>query len=207
MTRGFILIGLFCFSLQAQFDNLVTTDDGSMLLFQSTWRLAGSNDTNLLKIFRWDAKGFNLVFSPPGPGMAEPPYESAPFLSGDGKISGFVVYPGCSGAACSSVKPTLVLNGATAPAGIPTATVLQISRNGRFLAAGTTVVDLTTGSVAQVSPGDIAAGGRCGLGNNGGLLTLTLHQAFIVNSVDLKLSTRPGLVIVMCMVPVKRDGG
>jgi len=47
MIRSFILIGVFSLSLQAQFDNLVTTDDGSTLLFQSTWRLAGSNDTNL----------------------------------------------------------------------------------------------------------------------------------------------------------------
>jgi uncharacterized protein (TIGR03437 family) len=194
MTWRCILIGLFCFSLQAQFDNLTTTDDGSTLLFQSRWRLSGSNDTNLLKIFQGDAKGFGLVFSPPDPGLAEPPYESPPFLSGDGKISGFVVYPGCSGV-CSSVKPRLVLNGATAPAGISTAAVFQISRNGRFLAAGTTVVDLTIGSAAQVSPGDIAAG-RFGLGNNGGLLTLTLHQVFIIHSADLKLSTKPGLVIV-----------
>jgi hypothetical protein len=64
------------------------------------------------------------------------------------------------------------LNGATAPAGISTAVPYQVSRNGRFLASGTTVVDLTTGTATQVSPGDVAAGG--GLGNNGGLLTLTL---------------------------------
>ena len=168
MIRSCILIGLFSLSLQAQFDNLVTTDDGSTLLFQSTWRLAGSNDTNLLKIFRWDGKGFSLEFSPPNPGLAEPPSESAPFLSGDGKIWGFVIHPGCSGAACSSVKPTLVIHGATA--GMATASVTQISRNGRFLAAGTTVLDLTTGGVVQVSPGDIAASGHLGLGNNGGLL-------------------------------------
>jgi uncharacterized protein (TIGR03437 family) len=62
------------------------------------------------------------------------------------------------------------------------------------------VADLTTGTVAQVSPGDIAAGGRPGLGNSGGLLTLILHQAFIVHSVDLKLSTRPGFVIVTAPV-------
>src|SRR5437764_7178766 len=105
MIRSFIVIGLFSLSLAAQFDNLVTTDDGSTLLFQSTWRLAGSNDANLLKIFRWDAKGFSLVFSPANPGLAEPPYETAPFLSGDGKIWGFVVFQGCAGASCSSGKP------------------------------------------------------------------------------------------------------
>src|ERR1035441_7040684 len=133
MIRVFILIGLFSLSLQAQFDNLVTTDDGSTLLFQSTWRLAGSNDTNLLKIFRWDAKGFSPIFSPPNPGFSEPPYESPPFHGGDGKISGYVLYAVCSGAACSSQKPTLVLNGATTPAGISPTAVIQVSHNGRFL--------------------------------------------------------------------------
>src|ERR1035438_10870032 len=174
MVRSFILIGLFSLPLRAQFGSLVTTDDGSTLLFQSTWRLAGSNDTNLLKIFRWDAKGFSLIFSPPNPGLAEPPYESPPFLSGEGRISGYVVYAGCSGAACSSQNPTLVLNGATAPAGISPTAGIQVSHNGRFLAAGTTVVDLTTGKATDVAPGDIPAGR--GLGNNGGLLTLTLIQ-------------------------------
>src|SRR3982751_509968 len=163
MVRSFILIGLFSLSLRAQFDNLVTTDDGSTLLFQSTWRLAGSSDTNLLKIFRWDAKGFSLIFSPPNPGLAQPPSESPPFLSGDGKISGYVAYAGCSGAACSSQKPTLVLNGTTAPAGISLAAGIQVSRNGRFLAAGTTVVDLMTGKATDVAPGDVPAGR--GLGN------------------------------------------
>ena len=198
MIRGSLLIGLFCVSLQAQFNNLVTTDDGGTLLFQSTWRLAGTNDTNLLKIFRWDAKGFGLVFSPPNPGFAEPPYESAPFMSGDGTISGYIVYPGCTGSACSSTEPTLILNGAPVPAGIAARVPFQVSRNGRFLASGTSVVDLTSGTATQVSPGDVAAGG--GLGNNGGLLTLTRHQAFIVQSVDLKLSSKPGLVIVTAPV-------
>src|ERR1035438_5881738 len=198
MIRSFILIGLFSLSLQAQFDNLVTTDDGSTLLFQSTWRLAGSNDTNLLKIFRWDAKGFSLIFSPPNPGLAEPPYESPPFLSGEGRISGYVVYAGCSGAACSSQNPTLVLNGATAPAGISPTAGIQVSHNGRFLAAGTTVVDLTTGKETDVGPRDIPP--RPGLGNNGGLLTLTLIQQFIVHSAALKLSSKLGVVIVTAPV-------
>lgn len=198
MIRGVILAGLLSMSLQAQFNNLVTTDDGSTLLFQSTWRLAGSNDTNLLKIFRWDDKGFSLIFSPPNPGLAQPPYESAPFLSGDGKISGYVVYAGCSGAACSGQKPTLVLNGATAPAGISPAAGIQVSRNGRFLAAGTTVVDLTTGKATDVAPGDIPVGQ--GLGNSGGLLTLTLTQQFIVHSAALKLSSKPGVAIVTAPV-------
>jgi uncharacterized protein (TIGR03437 family) len=198
MIRSFILICLFCSSLQAQFDNLVTTDDGTAVLFQSTWRLAGSTDTNLLKIFRWDANGFNLVFSPANPGLAEPPYESPPFLSGDGRISGYVVYAGCSAAACSTRKPTLVLNGATAPVGISPSVEMQVSHNGRFLASGTTVVDLTNGKAADVAPGAIPA--ARGLGNNGGLLTVTPIQQFIIHSAALKLSSKPGVVIVTAPV-------
>lgn len=198
MTRICILIGLFALSLRAQFDSLATTDDGSTLLFQSAWRLAGSNDTNLPKIFRWDATGFSQIFSPPYTGLAQPPYESAPFLSGDGKISGYVAYAGCSGAACSSRQPMLVLNGATAPAGISPAAGIQVSQNGRFLAAGTTVADLSTGKVSDVAPGDLAAGR--GLGNNGGLLTMTLMQQFIIHSAALKLSSKPGVVIVTAPV-------
>jgi uncharacterized protein (TIGR03437 family) len=198
MLRRLILICLFSSSLQAQFDNLVTTDDGSTLLFQSTWRLAGSNDTNLLKIFRWDANGFNLIFSPTNPGLAEPPYESPPFLSGNGRISGYVVYAGCSGTVCSTRKPTLVLNGAAVPAGFLPSAEIQVSQNGRFLAAGTTVVDLTNGKATDVGPGDIPA--VRGLGNTGGLLTLTPIQQFIVHSEVLKLSSKPGVVIVTAPV-------
>jgi hypothetical protein len=47
--------------LCAQFDNLVTTDDGSTLLFQSQWRLAGSGDGNLSKIYSWDSHGFPSI--------------------------------------------------------------------------------------------------------------------------------------------------
>jgi uncharacterized protein (TIGR03437 family) len=189
-----VIILFICFTLHAQFDNLVTTDDGSSFLFQSTWRLAGSNDTNLLKIFRWDAKGFSLVFSPPNPGLAQPPYETSPFLSGDGKISGYLVYAGCTGAACSSTKPTLALDGATVPASIPAFGPFQVSRNGRYLSSGTTVVDLTTGKATDVAPGDITGAGS--LGNNGALLTQTLVAQFIVHSATLKLSSKPGVVIV-----------
>ena len=194
MPRCIIFIVLFCVPLHAQFDNLVTTDDGSSFLFQSTWRLAGSNDTNLLKIFRWDTKGFSLVFSPPNPGLAEPPYETGPFLSGDGKISGYLVYAGCTAAACSSTKPTLVLNGASVPASIPAFGPIQVSHNGRYLSSGTTVVDLTTGKATDVAPGDIT--GAASLGNSGALLTQTLVAQFIVHSATLKLSSKPGVAIV-----------
>jgi len=184
-----------CISLHAQFDDMVTTDDGSVLLFNSPWRLAGSGDSDLQKIFRWDAKGFTLVYSPPDPGFISPPFAFNPLLSGDGKISGYLTYPGCSGSGCSSVKFTLVLNGATVPAALPAAETIQLSRNGRFLAAGSTVVDLSTGAT-RTAAGGFPEGGPFGIGNNGSLLMLTVHQEFIVSNVDLTLSSKPGVLIV-----------
>jgi hypothetical protein len=67
--------------LCAQFDNLVTTDDGSLLLFQSQWRLAGSGDGNLSKIYRWDSHGFTTLFSPVNPGLISPPFATSPVIT------------------------------------------------------------------------------------------------------------------------------
>jgi uncharacterized protein (TIGR03437 family) len=195
MTRGLVLVLLCNFSLWAQFDRMVTTDDGSTLLFQSQWRLAGSNDTNRPKIFRWDSKGFALVYSAPDAPLLSPPSASSPFLSGDGKVSGYTVYPGCSGSTCGTVQYSPVLNGATAPSGLPPSPSVQISRSGRYFAEGSSGVDLTTG-VAQTAPGGIPVGGRFGISNNGALLMLTLHSLFPVGSfVDLTLSTHPDTLI------------
>src|SRR5450432_1513238 len=99
MRRGLVLAAFCCFSLRAQFDEIVTADDGSAVLFRSPWRLAGSNDTAQTKIFRWDRKGFSLVFSAPDSEFLSPPYAFGAFLTGDAGISGYAVYPGCSGAA------------------------------------------------------------------------------------------------------------
>jgi hypothetical protein len=195
MTRALSISAFMCFSLHAQFDDIVTTDDGSVILFNSRWRVAGSGDADLLKIFRWDSKGFTVVYSPSNPGFISPPFAFNPLLTGDGKVSGYVSYPGCSGSGCSSVKSTLVLNGATVPAALPSGGTIQLSRNGRFLAAGSTVVDLSTGAT-RTAAGGFPEGGPFGIGNNGSLLMLTVHQAFIVSNVDLTLSSRPGVLIV-----------
>lgn len=195
MTRGLVLMVLGCLSLRAQFDEMVTTDDGSTVLFRSPWRLAGSNDTAQAKIFRWDAKGFSLVFSPPDSELVIPPYADAPFLTGDGGISGYAVYPGCSEPTCFNVKPTLMLNGATVPAALPSIGPFQISRNGRFLAAGGTIVDLSTGAMQTSQAVVTAVGGRFGIGNNGGLLMLTFFPFPRGALASLTLSNKPGLRI------------
>ena len=95
-----------------------------------------------------------------------------------------------------------MLSGATLPSSIAPAISLQISRNGRYLAAGNTVLDRNTGTLQVVTAGGsggntpLPVGGRFGIGNNGGLLYLVLHQAFIVSPVDLVLSDRPATTIV-----------
>jgi uncharacterized protein (TIGR03437 family) len=192
----------FTLPLCAQFDNLVTTDDGSTLLFQSQWRLAGSGDGNLSKIYRWDSHGFTTVFLPVNPGLISPPSATSPVITGDGAISGYLKYAGCSGSACSNAFYVPVLSGATLPSSIAPAVSLQVSRNGRYLAFGNTVLDRNTGTLQGVTAGGsgglppLPVGGRFGIGNNGGLLYLVLHKAFIVSTVDLVFSGRPATTIV-----------
>jgi len=92
-----------------------------------------------------------------------------------------------------------VLSGATLPSSIAAAASLQVSRNGRYLAAGNSVWDRNTGTLQVVTAGGsggitpLPVGGRFGIGNNGGLLYLVLHKAFIVSTVDLVFSDRPRL--------------
>jgi uncharacterized protein (TIGR03437 family) len=188
--------------LRAQFDNLVTTDDGSALLFQSRWRLTGSGDSNFTKVFRWDSHGFSTIFSPSNPGLIVPPSGSNPFVSGDGAITGYVSFPGCAGSSCSTTSYSVVLSGTTLPPSLPAGPTFQISRNGRYVAAGATVLDRSTGAVQTIKSSDpgssapLTIGGRFGIGNNGGVLFLNLHQVFIFSTVDLVLSSQPGVKIV-----------
>ena len=203
MASALLSAAFLSLPLCAQFDNLVTTDDGSTLLFQSQWRVAGSGDGNLSKIYRWDSHGFTTVFSPVNSGLISRPFATSPVITGDGAISGYLKYAGCSGSACSNTSYVSVLNGATLPSSIaPPAVSLQISRNGRYLADGNTVLDRNTGTAQVVTAGasggppPLPIGGRFGIGNNGGLLYLVLHQVFIVSTVDLVLSDRPATTIV-----------
>lgn len=198
MIRAAFLLAFFCAGLHAQFDSLLTTDDGSVLLFDSAWHLAGTEDSGALRVFRWDVKGFSQISQPATGLFVSPSYVISPVLSGDGKIFGYSLLPGCS-TGCAGMKPTLVLHGAAAPANLTASGNLLLSRNGRYLASGNTVADLSTG-VIQNLPSGFAAGGRYGIGNNGTVLMLVVHQAFIVSSTDLTLSSKPGLVIVTAPV-------
>jgi uncharacterized protein (TIGR03437 family) len=195
MGRVTFLLAFFVLGLHAQFDSLETTDDGSVLLFQSAWHLAGTNDDGLFRIFRWNSQGFGQVSQPATGQFLSPAYVNSPILSGDGKISGYSQVPGCSGTACVAIKATLVLNGANASAGLTPTANIYLSRNGRYLASANTVLDLSTGTTQNLTSG-IPVGGRYGIGNNGTVLLYVVHQAFIVSSMDLTLSTKPGQAIV-----------
>jgi uncharacterized protein (TIGR03437 family) len=199
MFRTALLGAVLCLNACAQFDALQTTDDGSVLLFQSAWRLGGTADVSVSRIFRWDAKGFTQISQPEAGETLNPPYHLSSFLSGDNKVFGYSFIPGCSGAGCTSLKPTLVLNGATAPANLPPSTNMVLSRNGRYLASGNLIADLSTGATQKITTGFIA-GGRCGISNNGGLLVLIVHQSFIVSNTDLVLSTKPDAVIAQAPI-------
>ena len=65
-----------------QIDHLATTDDGSVLLFQSGLRLADTWDGPASKIFRWDGE-FSLLFDPPSsPADLRPGGATSPVISG-----------------------------------------------------------------------------------------------------------------------------
>ena len=203
MTRNLIFAAILCLPVQAQFNSMVTTDDGSTVLFQSAWRMAGSNDGPLQKIFRLDSRGFSVVFSPPDPGLIVSPLATDSAISGDGKIFGYTTFAGCSGTGCGVPRVSLTVSGASLPAGLPQLYPFQISRNGRFLSAGMMVADRTTGSIVNLASitamaqAGAAFGGRFGISDNGGLLLLAIHSVFPVgSSEDLFLSTKPDVKIV-----------
>ena len=203
MIRTLLALSLLHLPLYAQFDNLVTTDDGSTVLFQSQWRFAGSSDGNQSKVFRWDAQGFASFSAPPNLQPASPPTAFNPIISGDGSITGYISYTGCAGGAACFYTPYLqVSSGPALPPTFPLSPLLQISRDGRYVASGTTVLDRNSGTMQVVGAGDptlsnaLPIGGRFGIGNNGGMLVLVLHRMFIISTVDLVLSDQPGTVIV-----------
>src|SRR5579863_5693136 len=166
MLRTAFFLLVLSLNASAQFDSLETTDDGSVLLFQSTWRLAGASDTASLRIFRWDTQGFTQISPAATSQTLNLPYALSPFLSGDNKIFGYSLVAGCSGTGCSALKPTLLLNGATAPANLQPSTNCALSRSGRYLASGNTVADLSTGAIQTINTG-LTVGGRYGISNNG----------------------------------------
>jgi len=111
--RGISL--LFCSILPTfgQFNAMTTTDDGSHLYFSSTLQLTGSTDENSYeKIFVYDGATFRLFAQATkfedgsNPPVTTNPYRlTAPYVSGNGQITGFVGVADCAPTvSCSPVS-------------------------------------------------------------------------------------------------------
>ncbi|MEP6963786.1 MAG: hypothetical protein ABI995_17050, partial [Acidobacteriota bacterium] len=164
--------------LHSQIGNLATTDDGSVVLFQSNLRLAGTNDGPQIKVFRWDGT-FSIVFSPPtSPGNLFLASAHSPVISGDGKVSGYTLTPECGPSLGCIINPQFryVVNGTPhTELGLG-----LISRNGKFAILQGSIVGPTTTRV------DLASGERVTITPNG--------QAFgITDSGDVLLKSPAGL--------------
>jgi uncharacterized protein (TIGR03437 family) len=142
-----LLIFLSIIPALAQFSALTTTTDGSRLYFSSTLQLAGSADVSSdPKIFRYDGTHFYLyahlakaTFTPPpipaGQAALDSNYYAlqAPFVSGNGAVTGYVGYADCLGCTYARVLPaqtTFQFAGAFGALVLPYA--CDVSTNGRY---------------------------------------------------------------------------
>ena len=178
MIRGLVLAAFCCLSLRAQFNEMVTTDDGSAILFRSPLALRRVERYRAAEDLSLGCEGLQpglfragFAIRQPGLRVRRVPLRGWPDfgLRRLSRLFGSRLH--------APSNPHWSLNGATVPAAPTVFPPFQVSRDGRFLAAGSTVVNLSTGA-AQTAPGGLAFGGRFGIGNNGGLLMLTLHQFF-----------------------------
>jgi len=127
---NWIIAGLLCaVPGVAQISNLVTTDDGGVLLFESNIRLSGTALGPQSKILRWDG-AFSLVFAPRAfPSDIAYDYATGPAISGDGTVYGYAVGSGCFKIGCiPGPIATYVRNGQTTGAGGEA----RLSHNGRY---------------------------------------------------------------------------
>src|SRR5690348_3363674 len=96
MSRGLVLLAIFPGLLLAQFRNLATTDDGSLLLFSSALQLQGTTEFAWDKLFSIDASGLKLyeqrqeVGPAPGGRLSNFYLMQDADLSGDGSVRALI---------------------------------------------------------------------------------------------------------------------
>lgn len=162
LTASFLVVSMPLF---AQFDNLVTNDDGSVLYFSSSLKMRGTQQVGHRKLFVADGQGVRLHTQRES-GRGEPylGFEvsnwyslHAAVLNGDGSIVGLVAGRDCHlGSSCMLV-PKLQ----TELAGREYRGVMDLSRNGRFALLGrdgtlgrrSTLVDLESGDEVKLRGG------------------------------------------------------
>jgi uncharacterized protein (TIGR03437 family) len=117
----------------AQIHDLATSNEGSMLLFDSNLKLAGSIEGPQSKVFLWK-NTFSVVYSPP---YIDPVLPSGgavgTVMSGDGTTYGYTVPPSCHSPGCIPCSAlTYSHNGRVVTGcGIP-----KVSSNGRYALFG-----------------------------------------------------------------------
>ena len=202
--KTFMKLSLFLLCIlpvSAQFGDFAVTDDGQLSFF-TTLRMQSQQDVaKQAKIFRWDGDFHMTAIAPDGAGIV-PPAVNQPFVSGDGKITGYWKYIGCASPSCglSGVAPySVVISGATLPLNVPLFTG-RISRNGRyFLTAtwptGLMLVDLQKQSVTAIG-GQTLATRNFSVANDGtaAIVTFTNGSNSILDvwTPDGGLQTVPG---------------
>ncbi len=141
------LIFLSAMPVLAQFSGLATTADGSALYFSSPLQLAGSTDAGSdPKIFRYDGAHFYLYAHLAKAAIPPPPVPAgqaaivsnyyrlgAPFVSGNGAVTGYVGYADCLGCTYARVlaaQTTFQFAGAFGSLVQPYA--CDVSTNGRY---------------------------------------------------------------------------
>lgn len=171
MQRLVFALVLAASSLQAQYFDFAVTDDGT-LYFSTALATPAAEDARF-KVYRLTAAGVDLFAT----GGAGDPYlgrtASAPFVSGDGSITGWGLTTPCFGSCMLWVpRTTFQLQGA----GIETITAerIQISRNGRYLVVyawplGLRLLELPSQRAVDVSPALVLAGPQS-IADNGALL-------------------------------------
>jgi uncharacterized protein (TIGR03437 family) len=155
LAAGFLV---FAAPLSAQFDHLVTNDDGDVLYFSSPLRMRGAQQFNHRKLFVADAQGIRLhtqrereEITVPESAWPVTTYYSieAAALNGDGSVIGVIASRNCHGGSGCLIVPNYrtEISGETFQGG------MSLSRNGRyalFLGDGSMgssgmLVDLSTG--------------------------------------------------------------
>ncbi|HWC00359.1 MAG TPA: hypothetical protein VG672_26810, partial [Bryobacteraceae bacterium] len=164
--RALVLAWLAAGSLLAQFQDLATPDDGSVLYFSSSLRLSGSTQFLFAKLFRMDATGIHLYAQQaPGASLGRTTENfyllTAPDVSADGTVLAYTASRPCSGG--SGCIPVEQHQGHIVGAGQTervAAGYVRISRNGRyalyfgmtaiFPTPATQLIDLQSGAATTV---------------------------------------------------------
>lgn len=161
-----VLLAVLPGLVAAQFRNLVTTDDGSLLLFSSTLQMQGANQFSWDKLFSIDSSGLNLYEQRqeqgPAPGSRLSNFylmEDAE-LSGDGSVRALIAGRVCliAGSGCfqSNYFVQSEVSGVPGQERLTVPGVIRISRNGRYAFASAPMaspilLDLNTGATKTVS--------------------------------------------------------